>query len=249
MSSSIILERRCGICKESFPLTSLFWHNDKKDKQHGFARDCKECAKAKTRKWYDDNTERSKQSAKQWKIDHPEEYRANNLKGAQKRRELTGDALAELKRKNAEYRKRTSEQRNAYNREYRRTHPEWVRLVYKRFHQNHLEARRADSRVRTRLWAKKNPIRVRMNNAKRAARIRGAGGAGFFKADYELQLRSQKGNCWWCGKPMGKDVTIDHVTPIIRGGQHDPRNIVLAHKSCNCSKKEKLPHEWNGRLL
>lgn len=243
-----IPQRTCNVCRQPFPLTAEYWHKNKRSGD-GFARHCKVCAKARAKDWYHENTERSKQSARQWRIDHPEEYRAHNQKNVQKRREYSEERKAEEKRKAAEYRKRTNDRRCEYNRAYRKNNPDWYRRICKAHHQRHLEKRRAYSRVNSRLWQKNNPIRVRMNGAKRAARLRGAGGAGFTKADYQLQMKAQGGNCWWCGRPMGKDVTIDHITPIIRGGQHDPRNIVLAHKSCNCSKKDKLPHEWNGRLL
>lgn len=41
--------------------------------------------------------------------------------------------------------------------------------------------------------------------------------------------------CQYCGK-HGSDLTIDHVTPRHRGGQHIWENVVTACKSCNHRK-------------
>jgi hypothetical protein len=40
-------------------------------------------------------------------------------------------------------------------------------------------------------------------------------------------------DCWFCGKAMGDDVTLEHLVPQSRGGGNDSANLVLAHASCN----------------
>ena len=136
---------------------------------------------------------------------------------------------------------------------YRETHREAFREYCKRSRVNNRTHSREIWKAQQIRWRLANPERhkiiTQLASARRRARLKGAGGAGFTEDDRRLQLKSQGGNCWWCGKPMGDDVTIEHVRPIVRGGMHDPRNIVMAHKSCNSSKGTKLPHEWNGRLL
>jgi hypothetical protein len=39
--------------------------------------------------------------------------------------------------------------------------------------------------------------------------------------------------CWFCGKPLGSDVTLEHLVPRSRGGGNDAANCVLAHAECN----------------
>lgn len=39
--------------------------------------------------------------------------------------------------------------------------------------------------------------------------------------------------CWFCGKPMGSDMTLEHLVPRSRGGGNDSANLVLAHADCN----------------
>lgn len=72
--------------------------------------------------------------------------------------------------------------------------------------------------------------------------------------DVRVQIRSQtdsKGRliCWWCDKPIRGKFHVDHRIPLSRGGSNDARNICITHGRCNEHKHNKLPHEWNGRLL
>lgn len=68
--------------------------------------------------------------------------------------------------------------------------------------------------------------------------------------DITLQFKSQRGKCWHCGKKLDPDnYHVDHLTPLSRGGSNAADNIVITCPFCNLSKHNRLPHEWNGRLL
>ncbi len=54
--------------------------------------------------------------------------------------------------------------------------------------------------------------------------------------------------CQYCGK-HGNDLTIDHVTPRHRGGQHTWENVVTACKSCNHRKGGRTVSEAHMKLL
>lgn len=190
-----------------------------KKSKDGFCHSCKECAKARALNWHYDNPERTKEWHRNYHAGRTDEVRAYRAENA--------EHIAQQKR------------------EWRKNNPDKVAADKKRDY----EKRKSAIHVYHRKWTKSNPDKVRDYFHKRRAQKKGNGGEGFTKADRELQLRSQKGRCWWCSKPMGDDVTIDHVIAINRGGRHDPRNIVLAHRHCNCSKSDKLPQEWAGRLF
>ncbi|OLC54980.1 MAG: hypothetical protein AUH85_10390 [Chloroflexi bacterium 13_1_40CM_4_68_4] len=55
-------------------------------------------------------------------------------------------------------------------------------------------------------------------------------------------------SCQYCGK-RAHDLTIDHVVPRHRGGQHVWENVVAACKSCNHRKGGKTLHESRMRLV
>ena len=58
-----------------------------------------------------------------------------------------------------------------------------------------------------------------------------------------------KGVCHYCSlfvKP--KELTMDHIVPISRGGKTTKGNVVPACKDCNTKKKSLLPMEWDEYL-
>jgi 5-methylcytosine-specific restriction endonuclease McrA len=51
--------------------------------------------------------------------------------------------------------------------------------------------------------------------------------------------------CVYCGSY--KNLTIDHVIPQSRGGQHTFENLVCACANCNYEKGDRTPQQW-GKL-
>jgi len=61
--------------------------------------------------------------------------------------------------------------------------------------------------------------------------------------------RLAKGVCHYCGrKTPPKDLTMDHIVPIARGGKSTRGNVAPACKACNNAKKQQLAMEWEGYL-
>ena len=61
--------------------------------------------------------------------------------------------------------------------------------------------------------------------------------------------RIAKGFCHYCGKTVApRDLTLDHVVPVARGGRTTKGNCVAACKDCNNQKKNLLPLEWDEYL-
>jgi len=54
--------------------------------------------------------------------------------------------------------------------------------------------------------------------------------------------------CQYCGK-RGNDLTLDHIMPRHRGGQHTWENVVAACRSCNHKKGGRTLAESKMRLL
>lgn len=66
------------------------------------------------------------------------------------------------------------------------------------------------------------------------------------KSQWWLNLLNQ-GICHYCqNKFASKDLTMDHIVPIARGGTSTPGNIVPSCRPCNQEKKLETPAE---RLL
>ena len=57
--------------------------------------------------------------------------------------------------------------------------------------------------------------------------------------------RKGRGTCYYCGrKTPPKELTMDHIVPIARGGTSRKSNVVPCCKGCNEKKKYLLPVEW-----
>ncbi len=54
--------------------------------------------------------------------------------------------------------------------------------------------------------------------------------------------------CQYCGKEA-KQLTLDHVIPRFRGGQHTWENVVSACASCNRRKAGRTPGEAGMKLI
>lgn len=48
------------------------------------------------------------------------------------------------------------------------------------------------------------------------------------------KLRERDGDqCWFCGRVLGGDCTLEHLMPKSKGGPNAADNYALAHKACN----------------
>ncbi len=58
------------------------------------------------------------------------------------------------------------------------------------------------------------------------------------------QRRTQRGLCAYCGKSFSpRELTMDHVVPVARGGRSSKGNVVPCCKACNSEKKLLTPAE------
>ncbi len=61
--------------------------------------------------------------------------------------------------------------------------------------------------------------------------------------------RLAKGVCHYCGRlTSSRELTMDHIVPLARGGKSIKGNVVTACKECNNKKKQLLPMEWEEYL-
>jgi 5-methylcytosine-specific restriction protein A len=69
------------------------------------------------------------------------------------------------------------------------------------------------------------------------------------RASQWWKRRCAKGICYYCERPVPpKELTMDHIVPIARGGRSTKGNLVPSCKECNNNKKQLLPMEWDQYL-
>lgn len=93
------------------------------------------------------------------------------------------------------------------------------------------------ARLNCRLWARRNPERLAYHNMKQRSRnpidpevIQQV----FARDDYK---------CVYCETPFGQ-LSIDHLTPLAKGGTNDVWNLAVACMACNTSKGAKMPLDF-----
>jgi len=62
----------------------------------------------------------------------------------------------------------------------------------------------------------------------------------------------QRWKCAVCAVGIKDNYHLDHITPLARGGKHEPRNLQLLCPTCNVRKSAKDPIAYMrelGRLL
>jgi len=86
-------------------------------------------------------------------------------------------------------------------------------------------------------------VRAR-NNAKRELQIRKTRDGSITAATLDELFLEQKGTCYICSQDLTqlkrKNVHLDHITPLARGGRHILDNVAWSCSSCNLSKGDKL---------
>ncbi len=92
--------------------------------------------------------------------------------------------------------------------------------------------------AKNREWFKNHPEMNREYCAQAKARKLNAFVA---PVDREAVFHRDNGRCWICKKIVHhSDRSIDHVIPLIKGGEHSPQNVRLAHMRCNSSKNDTI---------
>lgn len=211
--------RTCRKCGKEYPATKEYFRTS----SGILTRKCIPCDRARSRAYYRLHAQKLR--------DYQNAYREANLELVRERKkEYYLKNADKLRTKAIYYRNRDIEKARAYDRkrgkERREKHNEYNRK-----------------------WKKLNPEVSRKESRRRRALKHRAEGTHTPK-DIELLMRSQKGLCWWCGAPIhGKKYDVDHRIPLNRGGSNAPENLCITCPSCNRSKQDKLPQEWNGRLL
>lgn len=57
------------------------------------------------------------------------------------------------------------------------------------------------------------------------------------------------GICHYCNHPFPpRELTMDHIVPLARGGRSVKSNVVPCCKACNTFKKQMVPMEWDSYM-
>ncbi len=103
----------------------------------------------------------------------------------------------------------------------------------------HIRNRDADNEV-VREWRKRNPEKTKAYDASRRGRE---------WIDYQTVCevyRKYKRKCIYCGTK--DDLTLEHLTPLSRGGGNEYENLAISCRHCNASKHTKTHQDYLEKL-
>lgn len=137
---------------------------------------------------------------------------------------------------------------------WKKNNPEKVKMHRKTYNEKHRDERcaynhehylknREKKAVIKALWKKNNPGKVRIQK-KNYRYLKRANGTGVTTQQWEDIVRKYNYRCAYCGRKCY--LTVDHVIPVSKGGEHSPCNIVPACVECNSKKGVKL---WKPKMF
>lgn len=245
--------KKCTKCTQTKPLSDFYKCKSAKD---GLTYWCADCMKTNALSWSVDNPEKKKAVASKWIAENRErirgldrKWKSNNrekiLASGRRYRENNTEMLSEKSRLYREsnkekigeqqrvYRKANPEKTRATKARWEKENPEKVREKNARRRKNHPEKVKESARK----WLVANPEKVHEYNHARKARIKGNGGV--ITAKEWKELRDRYGKCLCCGRSDIK-LTLDHVTPLAKGGTNTIDNAQPLCQPCNSSKGAKI---------
>jgi 5-methylcytosine-specific restriction endonuclease McrA len=128
-----------------------------------------------------------------------------------------------------------------YYRRWRAAHRERARETSRGSRLRHLER----ARVREQNWSRQNRHRKLLHQANRRALLDGAAGS-FTLAEWTQLCYEHMYACAYCG--AWAPLTVDHKTPLKRGGTNYIGNILPACRPCNSRKGTRTESEFRALL-
>jgi len=181
----------------------------------GLRSECKLCSKERDRKKY--IKYREKRLAKQ-----KEYYQQNREKAIEYARQ---------------WRKDNPEKCKEYHEVYAEKYPEKERLRHFNKAKKYREEKPELVKEWSKRWRENHPEKVALANQKRRAKY-----SEFLVTEKDIR-KIYSSQCVACG--TYERITLDHIVPLSRGGNHSLGNLQPLCFSCNSSKGNKLMSEWN----
>lgn len=250
-------EKTCSKCGISKPLDA--YHRNPRNKAKRVAH-CKDCASKRRKAYYQANKARENENNRKWREENPERHSENYRKwyaeNSDSVRESTLRRYYENPQKFSDnarkWRANNAERHREIKRRWYLENAEYAKMYSQRWREENPD--RAKDTLRK--WREANPDRVAAHSREYRVRKQSA----IVDTDISVEgLRNLHGDdCAYCGGTLvfhksetynPLTVTIDHVIPISRGGQHSWENTVLACWSCNSSKRDRLLSEWRPHVL
>ena len=212
----------CHVCGESKSQSEF--HRDKRNKD-GLSGRCKVCAIAGARVWYAEHRERAADACKTWRASNPE------LVAAMRKR----------------YKTKNRGKVNEYRRAHYAAHPEKYPKQDPAVSRGRWAKDPEGMRAWHKGWRDRNPDLVAGIRARRQKRLANCPVNDLTPRQWVEILALHDHRCYYCLRRFER-LTLDHATPISRGGSHTASNVVPACARCNRWKHTRTASEFFALL-
>lgn len=210
-------EKRCPNCGEVKPASEFYKNEGSSDGLGGY---CKSCTSKGAVEWQKANPERLKEHRRRYEDSHPE------------RKVQMQERFDRWKEENPEKAKQV---RHEGSKRYRERHPEKVKESIRRYMQSPKGRKKTAERNATEYYKLAHRLRESFYRAQKRGYIPKEG--RLRPAEWYAAIEAFGSVCAYCGSAT--KLTIDHVVPISKGGQHRVGNVVPSCQSCNSSKGDR----------
>jgi len=204
----------CYKCKNSLSVDNFHKQSRSPD---GLSNICKNCKRIQDKEYRERNKEKLALKKKEYK-EKNKEILAEKRK--QKYRSASEEEIALRKKKKQEYLK------NA---------PEHVKQCKREYDKKYFASERGRNVLKNSLHKRRAQILSSCDNTITLDAL-------------ENLAKEQNYNCKWCNKPLNyelpKQIHLDHIVPLSKGGTHSINNVCWSCANCNFKKSSKLPDEF-----
>lgn len=255
--------KTCTKCKRGLPYSCFKKRSDNPEKYRSQCRDCDK-AYLKAKRLQPDFKEREKQTAKVYRETHKEQRSSNwklwHQKNAEQRKEYN-QLWREEKKNDSDWVEKQREISRTRSRLVRLQFPEKVLAIQARYRNKNRDKLRQKGRDYHRknreIIANRKKLYESNLQGKTVRRLirqrylaRKENAAGYCSPQEWQDICSQHNwKCYLCGCSLTVEtVTMDHKTPLSRGGTNEPVNLAPCCSICNCRKHSKTEAEYRAIL-
>jgi len=233
--------RLCRGCDQHLPVErfDIFRNSDGQERRR--AR-CHVCLSNYQRAAYWKNPEKARAYQSAWARRHPEVTRRRHLRWAERNREYLNRYWKEYRERNRQVlRERDRARRAALGREEMRRR--WRRWGRSQSERGYHAAYRARNRKRISMyqseWRANNSGRLTETQRRRYKRM--IESTRVDKVSRTDLIQAHGSGCYLCDDPLSRaTLTMDHVIPLARGGEHTLNNLRPCCGRCNSRKGARL---------
>ncbi len=227
--------KTCSKCKVEAPFSSFSVAKSTKD---GLQFQCKQCdreyrlanrthIRKRNREYYAKHKKEQALSMKQWRVNNSEKIAKAARESYLKNRQVRIEAARAWRAANPGVAK-------ARGCAYRAANYDRVNAAKKAYYRENTDR----SRELNRKWREANRDKAREIGDRRRAKKRAA---MVEKVNRAVVTVRDKGICGICFLPVApQDISLDHIIPLSKGGEHSYSNVQLAHRRCNSAKGNRI---------